>query len=111
MAKSFRKLSAAIEADPERRARVDEYKRAIYDALELAKVRGNRKITQKEMAEALDVTQANISRIEHQNDIYLSTLSSYVQALGGKLEVRAVFPDQTICLAPRRPSDPAALPK
>lgn len=98
MAKNFRKLSAAIDADPERRARVNEYKRAIYDALELAKVRENRKVTQKEMAVALDVTQANISRIEHQDDIYLSTLSGYVQALGGKLEVRAVFPDQTIHL-------------
>ncbi len=101
MAKNFRKLSAAIDADPERRARVDEYKRAIYDALELAKVRENRKVTQKEMAEVLDVTQANISRIEHQDDIYLSTLSGYVQALGGKLEVRAVFPDQTIGITPR----------
>ena len=104
MAKSFRKLSAAIDANPERRARVDEYKRAIYDALELAKVRENRKVTQKEMAEALDVTQANISRIEHQDDIYLSTLSGYVQALGGKLEVHAVFPDQTISITAGRSS-------
>jgi predicted transcriptional regulator len=102
MAKSFRNLSAAIDADPERRARVDEYKRAIYDALELARVREGRKVTQKEMAEALDVTQANITRIEHQDDIYLSTLSGYVQALGGKLEVRAVFPDQTVNIASKR---------
>jgi len=96
MKKSFRKLSAAIDADPERRARVDEYKRAIYDALELAKLREARQVTQAKVAEALDVTQANISRIEHQDDIYLSTLRGYVTALGGKLEVLAVFPDQTI---------------
>jgi len=109
MAKSFRHLSAAIDADPERRARVDEYKRAIYDALELARVRENRNVTQKEMAAALDVTQANISRIEHQEDIYLSTLSGYVQALGGKLELRAVFPDQTITIKAR--SGNVALPR
>lgn len=96
MAKNFRKLSAAIDADPERRARVDEHKHAIYDALALAKVRESRKVTQKEMAEVMEVTQANISRIEHQADIYISTLSGYVTALGGKLEIRAVFPDQTI---------------
>ncbi|MGH7193668.1 MAG: XRE family transcriptional regulator, partial [Candidatus Saccharimonadales bacterium] len=96
MARNFRKLGAPIDADPERRGRVDEYKRAMYHALALVKMRENRKITQKEMAEALDVTQANISRIEHQEDIYLSTLSGYVQALGGRLEIRAVFPDQTI---------------
>ncbi len=104
MAKSFRKLTAAIDADPERRARVNEYKRAIYDALELAKLREARQVTQRKMAEALDVTQANISRIEHEDDIYLSTLSGYVQALGGKLEVHAVFPDQTIRIMSKPPA-------
>ena len=101
MNKSFRKLRAAIDADPERRVRVDEYKRAIYDALELAKLREARQVTQAKVAEALDVTQSNISRIEHQDDIYLSTLSGYVTALGGKLEILAVFPDQTIQITGR----------
>jgi len=41
-------------------------------------------------------SQPNISRIEHQDDAYLSTLRSYVEALGGRLEVRAVFEDQTV---------------
>src|SRR5437867_2848843 len=102
MAKSFRKLSEAIDADPERRARVDEYKRAIYDILELAKVREARRVTQTQLAATLEVTQANVSRIEHEDDVYLSTLSGYVQALGGKLEVQAVFPDQTISIVGKR---------
>jgi len=104
MAKSFRKLSEAIDADPERRGRVDEYKRAIYDILELAKLREGRRVTQTQLAATLEVTQANVSRIEHEDDIYLSTLSGYVQALGGKLEVRAVFPDQTIRIVGKRPA-------
>jgi hypothetical protein len=33
-------------------------------------------------------------KIEHRTDIYLSTLAVYVEALGGKLEIRAVFPDR-----------------
>ncbi len=31
--------------------------------------------------------------MENQADLYLSTLRSYVQAMGGELELRAVFPD------------------
>jgi hypothetical protein len=41
---------------------------------------------------------ANVSQIESRHDIYLSTLSAYVEALGGRLEVNAVFPDETIRL-------------
>lgn len=48
--------------------------------------------------EGVEVTQANLSRIEHQDDLYLSTLRGYVEALGGRLELRAVFPDQTVDL-------------
>ena len=35
-----------------------------------------------------------MSKIEHRTDIYLSTLAEYVEALGGRLEIRAVFPDR-----------------
>jgi hypothetical protein len=52
------------------------------------------------MAEILGVTQVNISRIEHEEDLYLSTLRSHVAALGGELEVNAVFPDGKVALVP-----------
>jgi len=57
------------------------------------------KLTQEQVAQALGVSQANVSQIEHQDNIYLRTLSSYIEALGGQLEVRAVFPDETVVLA------------
>ncbi len=57
-----------------------------------------RDVTQQVLAEALDVSQPNVSRIEHQDDVFLSTLRSYVEALGGRLEVRAVFDDLTVDL-------------
>ena len=33
---------------------------------------------------------------EHDCDIYLNELSRYVAALGGRLELRAVFPQETV---------------
>jgi hypothetical protein len=46
-----------------------------------------------QLAAALGVSQAQVSRIENQTDLYLSTLRSYVEAMGGELQLRAVFPD------------------
>ncbi|HEY3726286.1 MAG TPA: helix-turn-helix transcriptional regulator [Solirubrobacteraceae bacterium] len=66
--------------------------------LRLAEVRRRRGVSQATMAEALDVSQPNISRIEQEDDVYLSTVARYVAALGGHLEVRAVFGDETITL-------------
>ena len=94
-------ITRRIDANPERRARVDEHKRAMRDAIALHEVRGARRMTQEEVAAALAVTQANVSRIERQDDLYLSTLGEYVAALGGRLELRAVFPDQVVALEVR----------
>jgi hypothetical protein len=43
------------------------------------------------VAGGLGISQANVTRIEHEEDLYLSTLRSYVEALGGRLEVNAAF--------------------
>lgn len=95
---TFDKLCIPIDADPRRRARVARFRRAMRDVLALAKLREARGATQVEVGEALGMSQVNVSRIEHEDDVYLSTLSNYVEALGGRLELTAVFPDQTIRL-------------
>ena len=41
-------------------------------------------------------TRATISKMEHRADLYLSTLRSYIEAMGGNLEIRAAFPDMEI---------------
>jgi DNA-binding XRE family transcriptional regulator len=64
--------------------------------LRLAAVRRRRGVSQAAVARALEVSQPNVSRIEQEDDVYLSTLARYIAALGGHLEVRAVFPDETI---------------
>ncbi len=103
MARKFSQLSAAVEAaadaDPERHARKEAYRRAIADALALGKVRESRAATQQPVADVMGATQAKVSRIERQEDLYLSTLRFYIEALGGHLEVAAVFPDHRILIA------------
>lgn len=96
--KPFAALAAKAMADPVRRERIAAYERAIDDALALGELRLTLGLTQQDVAQALEVTQANVSRIEHEEDLYLSTLRGYVEALGGELEVAAVFPDRRVRL-------------
>ena len=39
------------------------------------------------------MSQAAVSQLERRTDMYLSTLENFVEAMGGKLEMYAVFPD------------------
>jgi ribosome-binding protein aMBF1 (putative translation factor) len=94
--KSFKNLSAPINADPERRARVEQISRE-YDAiLALADLREALGVTQAELAKVLEVSQPRVSRLEHKEDVYLSTLENYIEALGGHLKLEAVFEDRSI---------------
>jgi hypothetical protein len=96
--KNFRTLRDQVVADPERRKRVEEFGR-LYDAvLGLGNLREARNVTQMQVAVSLGVSQPNVSKIEGKEDIHLSTLRGYVEALGGHLEINAVFPDQTVNL-------------
>lgn len=65
----------------------------------LGELRRELDLTQAIVADRLDVTQENVSQIERgEADVRLSTLSRYIQALGGHLEVRAAFPEETVTL-------------
>lgn len=106
--RKFAELAADARLDPVRSARIAEYRRAIEDALALAQLRGTAGMTQQSVADALEMSQANVSRIEHEEDLYLSTLRAYVAALGGELRLTAVFPDRTVDLSPGKSKAPAA---
>jgi len=47
-------------------------------------------VTQVEAAEAAEMTQSEMSRLERRPDHLVSTLRRYVESLGGELEVTAV---------------------
>jgi len=84
---------------PEARAEIEQEMRIMEAITTLHQAREQRGVTQTELARALDVSQANVSRTERKQDLFLSTIRRYVEALGGELEVRAIFPDQTVTLS------------
>jgi DNA-binding Xre family transcriptional regulator len=90
----------ARRRDPDWDEQVAERQRAMEDALALADLRRTRHVTQVQLAEELGISQGNVSRLEGRSDVYLSTLRSYVQALGGHLEIAAVFDDERYPVAP-----------
>jgi transcriptional regulator with XRE-family HTH domain len=92
--RNFHKLLDAIPA--ERRQRVDQRVRETIAGMPLDELRRARQMTQARLAESLGVNQGEISKIEHRTDLYLSTLTQYVEALGGTLEIRAVFRDREV---------------
>ena len=96
--KPWSEISEKVRADPERRARIEQREQAIEAELTISQLREARGATQESVAERMNVTQSNISHFERNPNIFLRSLSSYVEALGGRLEVRAVFADQIVTL-------------
>jgi len=96
--RKFSELRAAIAADPiraERLQRASAEVSRVYDAYpaNLRQLRQARGRTQVQLAKILGISQPEVSRIERQTDVYLSTLQSYVAAMGGELKLMAVFGD------------------
>lgn len=60
----------------------------------LAELRRSRGISQARLADVLGVKQMQVSRLERRKDPRLSTLRRSVEALGGRLTLIALFPDQ-----------------
>jgi DNA-binding XRE family transcriptional regulator len=86
--------------DANARKRVDAMKRAMTLEIALNELRESRGITQAKIAEHLETSRPNVSRIEKETDLRLSTLERYVEALGGRLEIHAVFDDHDVKLTP-----------
>lgn len=93
-------LRTAIEKEPKRRAHVEAVKRQAYENLALNELRRKLSMTQEQVAHLMGVTQENISQVERRNEILLSTLIKYIEALGGTLEVTAHVGDQRVSLLP-----------
>ena len=66
----------------------------IAEELNLREVRRLRKLTQVRLSKKLKIGQEGVSRIEKRSDLYISTLRSYVEGVGGELTLMVRFPDQ-----------------
>jgi transcriptional regulator with XRE-family HTH domain len=67
--------------------------RWLVEEMSLHQLRKARELTQTKIAEELHMAQGDVSKLERRADMYVSTLASYLQAVGADLEIRAVFPD------------------
>lgn len=89
------KLEDVLKQIPEKRQAAirEEADRLIEVNSTLAALRKALNLTQSELAERLGSSQVSIAQLEKRSDIRLSTLQSYVQALGGHLKVNVEFSD------------------
>lgn len=93
MAKPFDELIKDWPA--ERRARVEaRASELIAEEMTLRDLRKARALTQVKLAKTLGIGQEHVSRLEQKSDMLLSTLASYVRAMGGDLRLMAQFPDR-----------------
>ena len=96
MAKSFEVLRRKMP--PARQSKARARTNTMVADLALAELRRNFGVTQEQLAGLLDIRQAAISKIERRDDVLLSTLTAYVRALGGELEIMARFGNHALPL-------------
>ena len=94
MAKNFSvlrgKMSAVAHWEIEDRA-----EKALAE-MPLDELRRARGLSQKALANMLHVQQPAIAKMERRADMYISTLRSHIEAMGGALEITAQFPDGAV---------------
>ena len=99
MANSFKKLHNQVMSDPIRRTHVEEIQRAMVTAHRISE---HREI--HSMANEVEPSELFVACIAREPDLYLTTLRDYLELIGGRLELTAVFDDERIALVDDRDS-------
>ena len=83
---------------PESRKRIEVRKEELRAAMLLHELRQARAMTQKAVGEVLNVRQPAVARLERRTDMYVSNLRSYIEAMGGRLDIVAQFPQGSVVI-------------
>jgi DNA-binding XRE family transcriptional regulator len=93
MARTLNDMIAGLPVDQQHEVEA-QAAQLIEEEMTLRDLRKAHALTQERMAEALHISQDGVSRIEKRSDFLLSTLRSYIEAMGGKLRLVAEFPNR-----------------
>jgi len=85
-----KKINSKVLAAAEKKAQ------KLLASMPLQELRHARQLSQEQLADVLHVKQASISKLERRADMYISTLRNFIRAMGGELEINAVFPDGVV---------------
>ena len=96
MAKPFKLLEEKMS--PKARALAEKKAQKMLKEMPMQELRHARSLSQEQLANKLRTKQANISQIEKRTDMYISTLRSYIEAMGGQLKIIAHFPDGDVAI-------------
>ncbi len=81
------------QQSPEVEARIKAWVAAELAKLPISELRRARSLTQARMADLLEMDQGSGSKLERRTDMYIRTLRSYIEAMGGQLSLIATFPE------------------
>src|SRR4051794_27255036 len=90
---------------PEQEADVAQRRQAMRHADRIAEIRQARNVTQGSIATCLGISQSGVSKLEAQDNVNLNTLNRYVAAMGGRIEIRAIFDNEEIAMKVRSADD------
>lgn len=96
MSKSFKSLIKSMPV--ERQKRIKQKAQILKSQMALAELRKALELTQGQLAEAMSMNQAAVSKFEHQSDLYISTLRKILSAMGAELKIVAQFPGADVVI-------------
>lgn len=99
---------AEARMSPASRARSDALTRELFARAILSDLRKVAQMSQTALAEAMGITQPQVSQMEGADDMQISSLQRMVHALGGSLEIRVTLPDKGAFLISQFTSTPTS---
>lgn len=91
MTKTLQEMLAERSLDS--RARIEQLAGQLLLENQLSRIREELEVSQKELAQTMGIKQPSLSAIENRgNDLKISTMKKYVEAMGGKLRIDVELP-------------------